>query len=123
MGSAPISAPSGNPGQVASGLAQLREAIKIMEKALPALQPGSEPYKAVLNSMNSLTKYIPPTAEVAGMAKNVASGLLNDAQKGGAMSMVQGALAPAGASAGGGGGGAPPMPPTPAMPPSMGAGP
>jgi hypothetical protein len=90
-----------------------------MEKALPALQMGSEPYKAVLNAMNSLNKYIPPSASVPGMDKTTFAGLAADANKGGMMDMVKGALAPAGASAGGGGGGAPPTPPTPAMPPSL----
>ena len=119
-GASQMQTPTGNPGQVANGLAQLREAIRIMEKALPALGMGTEPYKAVLNSMNSLGKFIPPSAEVPGMARTTAAGLMNDANKGGMMSAVQGALAPGGASAGGGGGGgAPPTPPTPAMPPSL----
>lgn len=122
MGAGPAAVPSGNPGQQAASMSTVREAIKLLEKALPGLHPGSEPYKAVLNSMQSLGKYIPPSAEVPGVQATTAQGLNNDAQKSAMMAMLRGGNPSAGMGAGAGGGPASPSgPPAPAMPPSLAA--
>jgi hypothetical protein len=122
MGSAPTAVPTGNAGQMAGALAKVREALRILEKTLPDLQHGSEPYNKVLQTIQSLSKVAPASAEIPGVQKSAAQGLMQDAQKTGMMDMLNRSMSPAGASAGAGG--APPgggRPPAPAMPPSLAA--
>jgi hypothetical protein len=117
MGAAPSAVPTGNPGQNAAGLSQVRAAIDILTKALPSLHSGSEPWKAVMNAMTSLGKFVPPSAEVPGVQRTTAQGLAQDANKNAMMDMVNKSLSPTGASAGAGGAPPPSGPPAPAAPP------
>ena len=121
MGAAPSAVPGASPGLQAASISQVREAIKILEKALPGLGTGTDPWKSVMNAMSSLGKIAPPSSEQPGLQKTTLQGLTSDANKNAMMDAVRGATSPAMASAGGGGPGPGGLPPTPAMPPSLAA--
>lgn len=117
MGASPLGAPSGNPGQAANAMSQIRQAIDILQKALPSLSTGSEAHKAVLSALPSLSKAIPPTAEIPGVQQNQLRGLQQQAQQSGAMQALMRAMGnqsggapaiPGGAA--GAGGASPPEP-------------
>lgn len=54
-------------GSEAAGDAKMREAVHLMEMALVAYQPGSEKYKATLDSLQKLTKLFPAANESPGV--------------------------------------------------------
>ncbi len=101
MGASPLSPPTGNPGQQANALAQVREAVKILEKALPELATGSEPYKAVLNAISSVSKHVSPSNEVPGVQQTALRDLGQQAQSSGMMQSLMRSLAGAGQPSGG----------------------
>jgi len=96
MGASPMGPPTGNPGQQANALAQVREAVKILEKALPELATGSEPYKAVLNAISSVSKHVSPSGEVPGVQQTALRDLQQGAQSSGMMQSLMRSLAGAG---------------------------
>jgi hypothetical protein len=113
MGASPVGVPSGSPGKSANALAQVREAIKILERALPELPMGSDPYKAVLDAVTKITKHVSPSDEIPGVQKTALRGLAQDAQKSSMMQSLMRSM--------GGEGGAPPPPGGAAAPPPPGA--
>ena len=110
MGASPVGVPSGNPGQTANGLAQLREAVKLLEQVLPNLQMGSDPWKAVSSAISQLGRHASPSDEVPGVQQSALRGLQNNTSSN---AMMQAVLR----SQGGGQGGAPSGPPGGAAPP------
>jgi hypothetical protein len=121
MGAAPTAAPTGNAGAMASALSNISNAVRMLEKELSNLPHGSDQYKAVLSSIQSLGKIAPPSAQIPGVQRSAAQSAMQDAQKNGMMDMLSRSSSPAGASAGAGGAPPPSGPPAPAMPPSLGA--
>ena len=77
----PAGEPSGNPGAVADGLTQVREATNMLEMALPKLEIGSETHKAVLDSIQKLSKIVPSSAAVPGVQNTTLLGLQKKAQE------------------------------------------
>lgn len=121
MGSSPISVPSGSPGANAGALAKVREAIKILQAALPDLPPGSEPHKQVLSAIQGISKHVSPSAEVPGVQQSALRDLTASAGKN---AMLQQVMQSMGSSSGGAGaGGAAGLLPggPPAVPPPMAA--
>ena len=114
MGSAPVSTPTGSPGTQAGAMAQLREAINMLNKTISSFPPGSELWQAVSQAITSLNKKIPPTAEVPGVQQTALRDLMQNAQKN---SMLQQVLGAGGAQPGGG----PPSLGAPPTPPQAGA--
>jgi hypothetical protein len=114
MGAGPLSVPTGSPGSSANALAQVREAIKILEAALPSLQTGSDPYKAVLQAISSMARHVSPADEVPGVQQTALRGIQNDAGKGAMMQSLMRSMAgpggggPPGGAPGPGGGAQPP---------------
>lgn len=106
MGSSPISQPSGSPGSGAGAMSKVREAINILQGALPELSPGTDEHKAVLNAISSMSKYVGPSSGVPGIQKTTLQGLTQQAQQSSMLKNLMGSLGGAGA---GGGGAAPPM--------------
>jgi hypothetical protein len=104
MGASPISVPSGSPGSSAGAMSKVREAINILQGALPELSPGTDEHKAVLNAISSMSKYVAPSAAVPGVQKQTLSGLQQNAQQSAMLRSVMSSLGGANA----GGGGAPP---------------
>ena len=110
MGSSPISVPSGSPGSQAGAMSKVREAINILQAALPDFPPGSDPHKAILNSISSISKYVQPSAAVPGVQKTALTDMMQGANKSSMMQQVMSSLGGANA----GGGAAPPGAPAPA---------
>lgn len=102
LGASPVGLPTGNPGQAADALATLREAVKILERALPGLPTGSDPYKAVLNAIASITKHVSPSSEVPGVQQTALRDLQQSASQSGMMQSLMRSLAGAGGGAPGG---------------------
>lgn len=111
---APVSAPTGNPGQVAVASAKVREGISIIEKALPELQIGSPQHGAVVDAIRKLSKEFPVTDHMPGIQNSALMGLQRDAQGGGMMKQLMASMAkPGGGAPGGMPGGAPTPTPAP----------
>ena len=102
MGASPLGVPTGSPGSNANALSQVREAIKILEKALPNLPTGSDPYTAVLSAIQSVSRHVTPSAEVPGVQQTTLRDMQQNAQQSGMLQSVMRSL--------GGGGGGPPGP-------------
>ena len=107
IGSSPVSVPSGSPGANAGGLAEVREAIKLLQVALPKLPVGSEPHKALLSSIQGLSKVVPPSAEVPGVQQTALRDLQQNAGKNAMLQQVMSSLGGANQGAGGGAGAMP----------------
>lgn len=86
-------------------MAKVREAINILQGALPELPAGTDPHKAVLNAISSISKYVQPSAEVPGVQQTALRGLQQSAGKNAMLQQVMSSLG--GANAGGGGGALP----------------
>lgn len=117
MGASSISVPSASPGASADAMAKVREAIKILENALPQLPTGSEPHKAVLSAIQSVSKHVPASDASPGVQQSTLRGLQQQGGKDAAMEAVMRSLGGAGGAAAPGGsppGGAAPMSPMPA---------
>jgi hypothetical protein len=111
MGASPVSVPTGSPGKSANALAQVREAIKILEKALPELPAGSAPYNDILASISKISKHVSPSDEIPGLQKTALRGLAQDAQKSAMMQSLMRSMGEGGAAPPSPGGA--PQPPTP----------
>lgn len=93
VGSAgPASPPTGNLGLTADALTKVREAVRLLEMALPQLPMGSEPYKDTLKAIQSLSKSVPASAEVPGVQQTTLADLQQQAQKSSMFQQVQRAL-------------------------------
>lgn len=114
---APVAPATGNPGLAAAAKAEVREAISIMEKALPSLETGSEEYKSVLDSLSKLTKHFPAASAMPGVQKTALAGLAQRASQDG---MMRQAMAARAAQGGGGPGAGPGPQPQPQPGPMVG---
>jgi hypothetical protein len=106
--------PSGSPGANADGLAQVREAYKLLNDVLPKLPIGSDPYNKVSQIIQQLVKLAPPGSEVPGVQATQMRNVMQNAGKNAMLqhvlaSMGGGAPSSGGANAGAGMPGAPPM--------------
>lgn len=82
MGSTgPASPPTANPGLQADASSKIREAVHLLEMALPNLPTGSEQHKAAIDSLSKLSKAFPATEEQPGIQKTQLLGLAQRAQQ------------------------------------------
>lgn len=88
----PASAPTGDPGLEADALSKVREAVNILQMALPQLQIGSDPYKAVLDSIQKLAKTVPASEAVPGVQMTQLAGLQKQAQESAMLQSLAGAM-------------------------------
>jgi hypothetical protein len=100
--SGPASPPTGNAGLAADAMSKMREAIKLIEMALPQLPTGSEAHKSTIDALGKLSKAFPATEEVPGVQQTQLRALGDQAQKSAMMQAVMRMLA---GGAGGGAGG------------------
>lgn len=114
----PASPPTGNPGLAATAMAKVREAIRILEKALPELPVGSPQHESCVKAITGLSKAYPTSDEMPGIQNSTLMGLQRDAKEGAQMRQLQQMM---GAGGGGAPGGAPPGLPgmAPGGPPGM----
>ena len=85
-------------------MSKVREAINILQAALPEFPAGSEPHHALLKSITSISKVIPPSSEVPGVQQTAWRDLQQNAGKNAMLQQVIGSLG--GANGGGAAGGA-----------------
>lgn len=78
-GFSPVPQPSGNPGDVSQGLGIVREAVHLLQQALIKLPVGSDPHKAVSESIVKLSKTAPASEAAPGVQKTVQRNLANEA--------------------------------------------
>ncbi len=81
----------------------MREAINILQGALPQLPIGSEPHKAVMSAIQGISKYIPPSAAVPGVQQTALRDLQQNAGKNAMLQQVMSSLGAGGAQQPGGG--------------------
>jgi len=77
----PASPPTANPGLEADAVSKAREAVKLLEMALPKLPTGGEGHKAVIDSLQKLSKAFPATEEVPGIQNTQLLGLQQQAKQ------------------------------------------
>lgn len=84
LGSAgPAAPPTANLGLEADADSKVREAIHLLEMALPQYQTGSEKHKGALDALSKLSKMFPASAEVPGVQQTQLLALQNKAQQNG----------------------------------------
>jgi len=112
IGSAGAAGPrTGNPGAAADAMTKVREAIHLLEIALPSLPVGSEPHKAVLKMIQDGSKIAPVGQENAGVQQATLAGLMDRAKQMQQLTALQGSMQPPGGAPAPGGGAPPPSPP------------
>lgn len=79
--SGPASPPTANPGLAADSMSKMREAIKLIEMALPGMQPGTDAHKDTIDALSKLSKAFPASEEVPGIQKTQLQGLAQKAQQ------------------------------------------
>lgn len=77
---AQASAPTADPGAAATAMTQVNEAVQLLQMSLPSFPVGSEVQKAVLDSIQKLSKVAPPSAAVPGVQMTTLQGLQREAQ-------------------------------------------
>lgn len=120
----PASVASSNPGLAAKSLAQVGEAIRILEMALPNVPPGTPVHKDVLDTIQKLAKHIPAGSQVHGVQMTELADMQRSAAQNAMLQAVmrQSGQQPAGAGGAPGGmpgaapGGMPPMAGGPGVP-------
>ncbi len=108
----PASPPTGTPGIAADAMSKVREAIKLIELALPGLPPGTEAHKNTIDALGKLSKAFPASEEVPGVQNTQLQALQQQAQKSAMMQALMRAMQ---------GAGGPATPPQQAPPPAMAA--
>lgn len=92
--------PMGNPGEVAAGVSKVREAINILQIALPQFPVGSDMQKSVLKCIEQLSKLAVPAEGSPQLQETTLMQLLAQAKQAAPMQAAVRAL--------GAGGGNPP---------------
>ena len=77
----PASKATGNPGETAAALAQVREAVNLLQAILPKLPIGTEPHKAVMDSVQKLSKIVPSGDMQPGVQNTALQNLQNQRQE------------------------------------------
>lgn len=112
-----VSAPG--PGDTASAMTMLMQAVGMIQQALPGLPPGSPMHKDALRAVTTLSRHANQGQPTAGVQLTQMQDLLRNITKSGLLQHIMGRMGQAGGGGGPpggppGGGGAPaPMPSTP----------
>ncbi len=88
----PASKATGNPGETAAALAQVREAVNLLHVCLPKLPIGSEPHKAVMDSITKLSKVVPSGDMQPGIQNTALQSLQNQRQQQAPLQQVMAAM-------------------------------
>lgn len=76
FGASPASMPLGNPGDVAAGVAKVRESINILQMALPQFPVGTPIHKSVLKAITDLSKLAPEAEAAPGQQQTVLADIM-----------------------------------------------
>lgn len=63
----PVSQPQSNQGNVAAGMEMIKNAINMLQQALPLLPMGGELHDSAVNSVKMLSKHVESTQENQGL--------------------------------------------------------
>lgn len=115
--SGPATVPHGNPGNTMAAISKVREALTILQEALPGIPMGTEAHTAILKSVESVGKHMTEMANSPQMKMQVLQQMMKQAQG----QRPNAALAALSGGHGGapppGGAGAPPQIAPPPQPP------
>lgn len=90
MGSSPATGPTPNKGFEAAGLQRLGLIIKQLEQLVPMFGSASEPGKAVLDALRSLSKHVPSGSVTPGAERsNIDRMAMQNAQNNSAMQRMK----------------------------------
>lgn len=81
MGAPPAAMPSINQGSAAAAMGKVREAIKLLEMALPELPTGSQVHKVVAGTISSLAKHVPSSEGTQAIQMSTLRDLQQNAQQ------------------------------------------
>ena len=81
IGSSPATQPVANRGLQAAGLAKLSVVVKQLESLLPVFGAGSDAGKAVLESLNKLSKHVAPGSVSQGVEQSQMMQMLMQARQ------------------------------------------
>jgi hypothetical protein len=109
MGPGPVASPSPNPGKEAGSIAEVRQAVSILQKSFAGLDPGSPLGEAVLKAIQGLSKHAPAQQGAPGVGNAALANLVKQAMSSAPMASVQRSMAGAPAPA------APPSTPPPGV--------
>ena len=103
------------PGDQASSLTMIQNALGMMQSALSGLQPGSPVHRDVLRALQSLSRHMAQGQPSAGVQQTQLQDMLRNVVKNALLAKVAGQQGQAGADQGGPAGAMPtaPMPSTP----------
>lgn len=88
----PASAPTPDAGSAVQAMSQVREAVRMLEMALPQLPLGSEPHKKVLDAIQNLSKAVPPSNDVPGVQMTTLAQVGQQAQQSQALQALTAAM-------------------------------
>lgn len=91
-GYSPASNSSGNPGAIANAIAQVGQAVKLLQGILPMLPIGTEPHKNVLKMIELGSKTSPAANQVPGIQKTAVNNMQQQVQQGSPMAGVMQAM-------------------------------
>lgn len=80
QGGTPLAMPTGNLGSMASAQAAVRQAIKLLEEALPKAGAESDLGKAIIDSIKKLAEKASPADENAGVDQAALRSIMQRAQ-------------------------------------------
>jgi len=104
------------PGNQADGITQLKNAIDIIQNALPLLGTGTPMHSAALNALRQLTRHVAQGGQAAaGTQQTSLMDLLRQTVRNAMLQKIMSQQQGGGGGAEGGGGG-PPQPPSPSTP-------
>lgn len=100
VGGAPIAAPSHSQGSEAAALAEVAQAVKILQDAFGKMDPMGDNAKKVLKSIEKLSDVAPVTKAAPGIGPEAMRNLASQAQKQAPLEMLlrQQAAQPGGAA-------------------------
>lgn len=88
----PGGTPTGDPGLAADAMTKVREAINLLEVALPGIPVGTDPHKAILSAIQGLSKTVPASEAIPGVQMATLAGLAQQAQQSGPLQALTRAM-------------------------------
>lgn len=109
--SGPAVAPHGTPGNTTESLSQIRQALELLQKALPGVPMGSELHSAIMGAVSKIGAKMSEMQESPQMKMQALLGMLTQLKAGQPNNALQSIAGGMGGGGGAPGGGAAPAPP------------
>lgn len=104
------------PGDQASSITMIQNAVGMMQSALTGLQPGSPVHRDVLRALQSLSRHMAQGQPTAGVQQTQLQDMLRNLARNALLSKIMGQQQQGGGQGEGGPAGAMPQPPMPSTP-------